>query len=167
MLRPLSTDELAARGRARSDAKVHEAEERKRVAEETAARRAIEAERTAAASAPRPSAARAKKKPAIRPRNSPAAAARRPPAAALAAKSASPTPAKPPSPGRRAPPSRREEEEERPASTLRGRVKAKAAPDPKAVRKPEDDRGRRRLTTANALDETERNRSLAAMRRRT
>src|SRR5207247_6639880 len=59
-----------------------------------------------------------------------------------------------------------EEEEER-ASALRGRVKAKAPEVPKPARKGEEDRRRGRLTLTNALDESERARSLASMRRRT
>jgi translation initiation factor IF-2 len=163
VLKELSSDEKNARARALADAKVHEAEER-RHAEETAARRAAEAERLTRerAEAERRKAeedARRQAEEVVRTRAEETARRRfggeerKPdgeaakPGAARVAKDL-------------------DEDEERP-SALRGRVKTKAPEAPKVARKGDEDRRRGRLTLTNALDDTERARSIASMRRRT
>ena len=78
-------------------------------------------------------------------------------------------PAKPaeaaPRPGVKQPKEAEAEEEERPAGALRGRVKVARPAEPKQVKRV-DERRRGKLTLVNALDDTERERSLASIRRR-
>jgi translation initiation factor IF-2 len=170
VLRQLSTDELDARARALADAKVHEAEER-RAAEEAAERRAVEAarlarEREEAERRKVEEEARRKVEETARERGE--ATARKRFGETEEAKKAEPAAAKEqpaPRPGLRV--VKDEEEEERPGGGFRGRVKA-AAPrvaEPKPVKRTED-RRRGRLTLGNALDDSERERSLASVRRR-
>jgi translation initiation factor IF-2 len=169
VLRQLSTDELDARARALADAKVHEAEERK-AAEEAAERRAAEAARLARerdeaerrkaeedARRKVEEAARERGEATARKRFGEAEEVKKPEPAAVGEKPAAPRA------GLRA--LKDEEEEERP-SGLRGRVKAPArVAEPKPVKRTED-RRRGRLTLGNALDDSERERSLASVRRR-
>jgi translation initiation factor IF-2 len=162
--RELSTDEKSARARALADAKVHEAEER-RVAEEQAVRRAQETDRL---TRERADAERRKGEEEARHQAEELARARGEETARRRfggeeRKAEVPEGVKPA--GARV--VKEEDDEERPASALRGRVKTKAPEAPKVARKGEEDRGRRRLTTANALDDSERARSIASMRRRT
>ena len=163
MLRQLSDDEIDARARALADAKVHEAEER-RVAEEQASRSAAEEARLAKEreDAERRKAeeeARRKAEEAVRARAEDTARRRlgeeAQPATAEAALAGRARPAKE---------AQTAEEEERPGG-LRGRVKAKRPAEPKPVKRP-DERRRGKLTLVNALDDTERERSLASIRRR-
>jgi translation initiation factor IF-2 len=170
VLRQLSNDELDARARALADAKVHEAEER-RAAEEAAERRAVEAarlarEREEAERRKVEEESRRKVEEAARERGE-ATARKRFGEPEEAAKKAAPAAAKP-QPAATKPGLRvvgEEEEEERP-SGLRGRVKAPArVAEPKPVKRTED-RRRGRLTLGNALDDSERERSLASVRRR-
>jgi translation initiation factor IF-2 len=166
VLRQLSTDEIDARARALENAKVHEAEER-RVAIDQAARRAAEAERTARerAEAERRKTeedARQQAEEATRQRAEEAARRRFGGEEAKRPESAAPARAGVARPARQA----EEESEERGGgSALRGRVKAKAPAEPKPVKRVED-RRRGKLTLSTALDDTERARSLASMRRR-
>jgi translation initiation factor IF-2 len=165
VLRQLSTDEIDARARALENAKVHEAEER-RAAIDLAARRAAEAERTARerAEAERRKSeedARHQAEEATRQRAEEAARRRFGGEEAKRPEAAAPARAGVARPARQV-----EEEEERSGgSALRGRVKAKAPAEPKPVKRVED-RRRGKLTLSTALDDTERARSLASMRRR-
>jgi translation initiation factor IF-2 len=170
VLRQLSSDELDARARALADAKLHEAEER-RAAEAAAARRAEEATRLARE---REEADRRQAEEEVRRRTEEAAreraedTARRrlgeeAPVAKPAAEAAAPTA------GRAALKQIKEaeaEEEERPAGALRGRVKVARPAEPKQVKRTGEERRRGKLTLVNALDDTERERSLASIRRR-
>jgi translation initiation factor IF-2 len=167
VLRELSHDELDARARALADAKVHEAEERK-VAEEIAARRADETARQAREheEAERRKAeedARHRTEAALRERAEDTARRRfgedekKPGALA---------PAEAPRPGARALKDEAEEDD-RPGAALRGKVKTARPAEPKPVKRTVgDDRRRGRLTLVNALDDSERERSLASIRRR-
>jgi translation initiation factor IF-2 len=164
VLRQLSSDEIDARARALADAKVHEAEERKH-AEESAGRRALEAERLARerADAERRKTeeeARRQAEELVRTRAEETARRR------FGGEERKAEAIEPVKPGAPRTAKEIEEDEERPGA-LRGRVKAKAPEVPKPARKTEEDRRRGRLTLANALDESERARSLASMRRRT
>ncbi len=171
VLRQLSSDEIDARARALADAKAHEAEERQ-AAIDAAARRAAEAERVAKeqAEAARRQAeedARHKTEEVARSRAEETARRRfgeeeQKPAAAKTAESAAPAR---PAAAKGARPAAETEEEERPGA-LRGRVKAPRAAEPKPARRVGDDRRRGKLTVSNALDDTERARSLASIRRR-
>ncbi len=162
VLRELSDDERDARARALADAKVHEAEER-RQAEDAATRRALEADRLAREheEAERRQAeeeARRKAEETARERAEEAARRRfgeeeRKTAAGAAAR-----------PGDLKALKETEEDERRPGA-LRGRVKTPRAAEPKPVKRV-DERRRGKLTLANALDDTERARSLASIRRR-
>ncbi len=168
--RELSVDEKDARARALADAKVHEAEER-RVAAETAARRAVENERVARE---RADAERRKVEEESRHQAEELARTRGEETARRRfggeeRKVEAEVPAKP---GTGRPARTGDEEDERPsggggAAALRGRVKAKVPEVPKTPRKTEEDRRRGRLTLTNALDDSERARSIASMRRRT
>ena len=171
VLRQLSDDELDARARALADAKVHEAEERK-IAEGAAAQRAEEAIRLAQE---QEESQRRKAEEEERHRVEVTA---REKAEDTARKRfgedekkpevASEEPARP-APGKGAPAKGAKavetDDEERPGA-LRGRVKTARPPDPKPVKRSPDDRRRGRLTLVNALDDTERERSLASIRRR-
>ncbi len=167
VLRQLSSDEIDARARALADAKVHEAEERKN-AIDAAARRAAEAERLAKeqSEADRRKAeedARHKAEEHARTRAEEAARRRFGEAEAKTAVPGEVAPARPGAKTVRETPE--VEEDDRPGG-LRGRVKTAArAPDPKPVKRV-DDRRRGKLTLSNALDDTERARSLASIRRR-
>jgi len=165
VLRQLSEDELDARARALADAKIHEAEER-RAAEDAAARRAAEAARAAREheEAERRKAEeedRRRAEEAVRERAEDTARRRfgeeetKPDAA-----QAQPGRA----PGAKAQREVESEEEERPGA--RGRVKTARPAEPKPVKRAPEDRRRGRLTLVNALDDTERERSLASIRRR-
>jgi translation initiation factor IF-2 len=164
VLRQLSTDEIDARARALADARVHEAEERRR-AEETALHRAQEAERLARerAEAERRKAeedARHQTEDAVRQRAEEAARRRFGETETRPGDGATP-------PGRAGVQRALKEiadDDERPGA-LRGRIKAKAPAEPKPVKRAED-RRRGKLTLVNALDDTERARSLASIRRR-
>jgi translation initiation factor IF-2 len=161
VLRQLSTDEIEARTRALNEARVHEAEER-RQAEDAAGRRAMEMdrlarERTEAERRQAEEDARRQADELVRARAEDAARRRfgeeeRKPEAAVVR------------PGAKAL-NQAEEEEERPSAALRGRVKTKAPAEPRVVKRA-DDRRRGKLTLSNALDDTERARSLASIRRR-
>ncbi|HVY19221.1 MAG TPA: translation initiation factor IF-2 [Bauldia sp.] len=167
VLRQLSTDEIDARARALADAKVHEAEERK-AALDAAARRAAENERLARE---RADAERRKSEEDARHQAEDSVKARAEEAARRRfGDDAKPAPAKtetPPRPGvvARVGKEVEEDDEERP-NALRGRVKTKTTADPKPVKRVGDDRRRGKLTLGNALDDTERARSLASIRRR-
>ncbi|HEY5145922.1 MAG TPA: translation initiation factor IF-2, partial [Polyangiaceae bacterium] len=158
-----------ARARALADAKVHEAEER-RAAADAAVRRAAEAEqnareRTDAERRKIDEDARHQTETGVRQRAEEAArrhfGEEKKPAPSTAAEAA---PARPAVDRHRV--AETETDDERPA-TLRGRVKAKTTPDVKPVKRTtEDPRRRGKLTLVNALDDEERMRSLAAIRRR-
>ncbi len=168
VLRQLSSDEIDARTRALADSKVREAEDRKRAeedarrrAEETArlAREHAEAERRQAEEDARRSAeaeARTRAEDTARRRLGEEA-----PAAGADAKGK-------PAVGERPRPGVVADDDDR--LGMRGRVKVArpgAVPDPKPVKKVGDERARRgRLTLTNALDDSERERSLASVRRR-
>ena len=170
VLRQLSSEEIDARARALADAKAHEAEERQ-AAIDAAARRAAEAERVAKeqAEAARRQAeedTRHKTEEAVRTRAEETARRRfgEEEQKSAAAKAPEAPPARPgPAKGQR---EVAETDDERPGGALRGRVKAPRAPDPKPVKRLGDDRRRGKLTVSNALDDTERARSLASIRRR-
>ena len=169
VLRQLSSDEIDARARALADAKVHEAEERQ-AAIDAAARRAAEAERVAKdeAEAARRQAeedTRHKTEEAVRARAEETARRRFGEGEQKSAATAkAPEPARPAlAKGQR---EAAETDDERPGAALRGRIKAPRAPDPKPVKRLGDDRRRGKLTVSNALDDTERARSLASIRRR-
>ena len=171
VLRQLSSEEIDARARALADAKVHEAEERQ-AAIDAAARRAAEAERIAkeeaeAARRQVEEEARHKTEEAVRARAEETARRRfgedeqKPAAKAPEAGVPSrPAAAKGPRPAAES------EEDDRPGAALRGRVKAPRAAEPKPARRVGDDRRRGKLTVSNALEDTERARSLASIRRR-
>ncbi|HVZ15120.1 MAG TPA: translation initiation factor IF-2 N-terminal domain-containing protein, partial [Bauldia sp.] len=164
VLRQLSSDEIDARARALADAKVHEAEER-RAAIDAAARRAAEAERLARE---RADAERRKAEEESRHQVEEAAKQRAEEAARRRFGEEAPKPATAAAPA--AAPARartvteEEEDDERPS--LRGRVKTKSVAEPKPVKRVGEDRRRGKLTLSNALDDDERARSLASMRRR-
>jgi len=166
VLRELSDDERDARARALADAKVHEAEERK-VAEGAAARRAEETARAAreheeAERRQSEEDSRRKVEESLRERAEDTARRRfgedekKPEGAPDDA--ARPVGAKVPK--------ENEAEDEGRSGGLRGRVKTARPADPKPVKRGTDDRRRGRLTLVNALDDTERERSLASIRRR-
>ena len=166
VLRQLSTDEIDARARALADAKVHEAEER-RVAIDAAARRAAENERLARerSEAERRKAeeeARHQTEDVVRQRAE--EAARRRFGDEEARKAAAAVVEAPGRPSVRAL-KETEDDEDRPGA-LRGRVKTKGPAEPKPVKRTVEDRRRGKLTLVNALDDTERARSLASIRRR-
>ena len=168
VLRQLSHDEIDARAKALADARVYEAEERK-AAEEAARRRAEEEARLAREheEAERRKAeedARHRTEESLRERAEETARRRfgeeeKKPAAAEAPGLRAPTPAK-------ALKETEVEDDDRPGG-LKGRVKTARPAEPKPVKRtPGDDRRRGRLTLVNALDDTERERSLASIRRR-
>ena len=167
VLRQLSSDEIDARARALADAKVHEAVERQ-AAIDAATRRAAEAERQAkeqaeAAHRQAEEDARHKAEEHARSRAEEAARRRFGEAEAKTAVPGEVAPARPGAKNVRETPE--VEEDDRPGG-LRGRVKTAARPpDPKPVKRV-DDRRRGKLTLSNALDDTERARSLASIRRR-
>jgi translation initiation factor IF-2 len=167
VLRELSHDELDARARALADAKVHEAEERK-AAEEAAARRAEEAARLAreheeAERRKSEEEARRRTEEALRERAEDTARRR---FGEEEKKPATVTAAAPRAPGAKALKETEFEDDERPGGALRGRVKTARPAEPKPVKRGTDDRRRGRLTLVNALDDSERERSLASIRRR-
>ena len=165
VLRQLSDDEIDARARALADAKLHEAEERK-AAEEVASRRAAEAarlqrEREEAERRKTEEEARRKTEERLRDRAEDAARRR------LGGQEAKPAEVANVGvrPGLKlVKDSTEPEEEERPAG-LRGRVKTARPTETKPVKRTED-RRRGKLTLVNALDDSERERSLASIRRR-
>jgi translation initiation factor IF-2 len=166
VLRQLSTDEIDARARALADAKVHEAEDR-RAAADAAARRAVEnerlaRERTEAEHRQAEEDARHQTEDSVKQRAEEAARRRFGEEAAKNATAvAAPSAARP---GAVRTLKEVEDDGDRPGG-LRGRVKAKAPAEPKPVKRVED-RRRGKLTLVNALDDTERARSLASIRRR-
>ncbi|HEY5081332.1 MAG TPA: translation initiation factor IF-2 [Bauldia sp.] len=166
VLRQLSTDEIDARARALADAKVHEAEDR-RAAADAAARRAVEnerlaRERTEAEHRQAEEDARHQTEDSVKQRAEEAARRRfGEEAAKNATAAAAPSAARP---GAVRTLKEVEDDGDRPGG-LRGRVKAKAPAEPKPVKRVED-RRRGKLTLVNALDDTERARSLASIRRR-
>ncbi len=181
VLRQLSSDELDARAKALADARIRDAEER-RQAEEDAKRRVIEearlakereeaAKRQAEEDIRRAAEAAVKERaeeaarrrlgeekprtaatPAARPNGERAPDATEKPGARTAA------------PGARAP-GRADEEEDRSGGLRPSTAKRPKAVDPKPVKK-EEVKPRGRLTLSNALDDSERERSLASVRRR-
>jgi translation initiation factor IF-2 len=167
VLRQLSEEEMDARARALADARVHEAEER-RAAEEQAARRKIEAERLARE---REEAERRKVEEEARRKTEDVARVRAEDTARRRLGDEKKPDAEQPQAGVALRPVlktvKEEEEEERGAAALRGRVKT--APtrvaEPKPVKRVED-RRRGKLTLSTALDDSERARSLTSIRRR-
>ncbi|MCB1496972.1 MAG: translation initiation factor IF-2 [Bauldia sp.] len=166
VLRHLSDDEIDARAKALADARVREAEERKS-AEEAAKRRAAEEarlarEREEAESRQAEEDARRKAEEEARSRAEDTARRRLgddaapPPPPAEAATTERPRPA--------AKAAAVPADDEEPGM-LRGRIKTKAPAEPRPVKRPEE-RRRGKLTLGNALDDTERARSLASIRRR-
>jgi translation initiation factor IF-2 len=165
VLRQLSGDEIDARARALADAKVHEAEERK-VAEEAATRRVAEAarlqrEREDAERRKTEEEARRKTEETLRERAEDAARRRFGGEEAKPAEGEVHIGARP---GLKLLKDAETEEEER-SGGLRGRVKTPRPAEAKPVKRVED-RRRGKLTLVNALDDTERERSLASIRRR-
>lgn len=167
VLRQLSSDELDARARALADAKVHEAEERKH-AEEIAGRRAEEQKRLArereeADRRKSEEESRRKAEDAQRERAEETARRRfggeevRRPGEVVEA---------PARPGVGGKPVREVEDDDERPSGVRGRVKAKTPAEPRPVKRGTDDRRRGKLTLVNALDDSERERSLASIKRR-
>ncbi len=165
VLRHLSEDEIDARAKALADAKVREADERRK-AEAEAKRRAAEEARIASerSEAERRQAEedeRRKAEEALRSRSDDVARRHL----------GEETPPPPPQPVEITPVERPRatkpevvaEDDE--AGALRGRIKTKAPPEVKPVKRPEE-RRRGKLTLGNALDDTERARSLASIRRR-
>ncbi|MHA1560296.1 MAG: translation initiation factor IF-2 [Alphaproteobacteria bacterium] len=149
VLRTLSDDELGARAKALADAKVREAEERVSAVAE-AERRAVESERTATE---RADAERRRVEEEERQRAE--EESRR--VAEEAARQRL---------GGETPPVTAKDREAADAEGARGRGRLKTArPDPKPVKRG-DDRRRGKLTLSNALDDSERERSLASIRRR-
>jgi translation initiation factor IF-2 len=166
VLRQLSEDELDARARALADAKIHEAEERK-AAEGVAERRAAEAARLAreqeeAERRKSEEEARRRTEEALRERAEDTARRRFGDEPAKPAVAPEETTARPV--GAKALRETEADEEERPG--VRGRAKTSRPAEPKPVRRAPEDRRRGRLTLVNALDDTERERSLASIRRR-
>ncbi|WP_421725450.1 translation initiation factor IF-2 [Bauldia sp.] len=159
VLRQLSDDEIDARAKALADAKVREAEER-RVAEEDAKRRAAEEAQLASE---REEAERRQAEEDERRKTEEAARAR---AEDTARRRLGEEPAPPAAeqPAGRSRTGKTEAEDERPGA-LRGRVKTKPPAEPRPVKRTEE-RRRGKLTLSNALDDTERARSLASIRRR-
>jgi translation initiation factor IF-2 len=182
VLRQLSSDELDARARALADARVRDAEER-RQAEEDAKRRVIEEarlakEREEAAKRQAEEDARRAAEAAVKERAEEAARRRlgeeKPRAATPAARPAgerAPDAAEKPGARTAAPgagaraPARPDEEEDRSGGLRPSTAKRPKAIDPKPVKK-DDGKPRGRLTLSNALDDSERERSLASVRRR-
>jgi translation initiation factor IF-2 len=166
VLRQLSTDEIDARARALADARVHEAEERK-AAEEAAQRRAVEQarlarEREEAERRKVDEDARRKAEETVKERAEDTARRR----FGIDEKKPEPEAAAPARPAVAKKVKEDEaEEDERPAGGLRGAVKRPKAVEPKPVKRAED-RRRGKLTLVNALDDSERERSLASIRRR-
>jgi translation initiation factor IF-2 len=164
VLRQLSSDEIDARARALADAKVHEAEER-RAAEESASRRQQESarlarEREEAERRKTEEETRRKAEEMLRERAEDAARRR------FGGEEAKPGEVldKTGKPSLKLLKDTEAEEEERPGA-LRGRVKTARPAEPKPVKRV-DDRRRGKLTLVNALDDSERERSLASIRRR-
>ncbi|MCC6734942.1 MAG: translation initiation factor IF-2 [Bauldia sp.] len=159
VLKTLSEQEMDARRRALGDARIREAEERI-LAEENAKRRVLEEERQARE---RAEAERRQAEEDDRRRHEEEQRQRAEETARR--KLGTETPAAEVAGARRAVEA---EDDDRPGA-LKGRVKTTAAraPDPKPVKKAVgDDRRRGKLTLTNALDDAERERSLASMRRR-
>ncbi|MCW5697057.1 MAG: translation initiation factor IF-2 [Bauldia sp.] len=148
VLRTLSEDERDARARALADAKVQEAEERRNAAE-FARLRAIEEERLARE---RAEADRRQAEEEAR-RVSEAEARQRAEDTARRRLGEETTE-----------PARKVETEEE--DRAKGRLKTARPVEPKPVKKTTDDRRRGKLTLTNALEDSERERSLASMRRR-
>ncbi|MGV8841342.1 MAG: translation initiation factor IF-2, partial [Bauldia sp.] len=159
VLKTLSEQEMDARRRALGDARIREAEERI-LAEENAKRRLLDEERQArerAEAERRQAEEDERRRHEEEQRQRAEETARR--------KLGTETPAAEVAGARRAVEA---DEDDRPGA-LKGRVKTAAtrAPDPKPVKKAVgDDRRRGKLTLTNALDDAERERSLASMRRR-
>ncbi len=168
VLRQLSDDELDARARALADAKIHEAEERK-AAEIAAAERAaetarLEREREEAERRQAEEEARRKAEETARERAEVAARER----FGEEKKEEQPAAPREEAPRPAATKQQKEveaEDDERP-SGARGRVKTARPAEPKPVKRAPEERRRGRLTLVNALDDTERERSLASIRRR-
>jgi translation initiation factor IF-2 len=161
VLRQLSTDEIDARARALADAKVREAEERRR-AEDAASRRALDAdrfqrEREEAERRQAEEDARRRAEELVRERAEDAARRRfgeevRKPEAETGERTAART-------------LKDDADDSARPGGLRARAKAARPAEPKPVKRP-DQRRRGKLTLSNALDDTERARSLASIRRR-
>ena len=157
VLRQLSDEEIDARARALSHARVHEAEERQQ-AREVAVKEAEEAERAARE---HEEAERRQAEETARREAEEAARAR----AEEAARRRFGEEEKKPEAGA-APKALKAGESEEQRRPLRGRLKtSRPADDQRPVRRP-DQRRRGKLTLSNALQEEERSRSLASMRRR-
>jgi translation initiation factor IF-2 len=162
VLRQLSNDEIDARARALADFSLHEAEERK-AAEDAAARRAQEnarltREREDAERRKAEEETRRKTEEAVRERAEDTARRRfggeEKPAVVEEAAA-----------GRAGLKLLKETEVDDDRPGVRGRVKTARPAEPKPVKRV-DDRRRGKLTLGNALDDTERERSLASIRRR-
>lgn len=150
VLRTLSDDELDARARALADAKVREAEERVSAVAE-AERRAVESERTATERAEAE-----RRKVEEEDRLKAEEESRRLAEEAARQRLGEETP----------PPVTAKDREAADAEGARSKGRLKTArPDPKPVKRG-DDRRRGKLTLSNALDDSERERSLASIRRR-
>ncbi|MBH0237669.1 translation initiation factor IF-2 [Methylobrevis albus] len=168
VLRSLSQDELDARAQALADARVREVEERRRAEED--ARRRAEEERIAAerAAADAKAAAEAAKRDAEEATRAAADAAANPAPVVAAAPTAATPDLSRPKPGT-APVVARDVEEEDDGRPKTPGVKKPRAPEVKTpVKRGADDRRKGRLTITTALsdDDSERGRSLAALRRR-
>ena len=150
VLRTLSDDELDARAKALADAKVREAEERESAAVE-AERRAIEDERSAKERAEAEK-RRLEEEERLRVEEEARLAAEEAARQRLGEETAAPATAKD------------REEADNEEARGKGRVKV-PRPDAKPVKRA-DDRRRGKLTLSNALDDSERERSLASIRRR-
>ena len=157
VLRQLSSDELDARARALADFSQHEAEER-RAAEDAAQRRMQEQARL---SREREEAERRKNEEEARRKAEELARERAEDTARRRLGEEVDPNAKP---GLKLLKETESEEEER-AGALRGRLKTTRPAEPKPVKRGEE-RRRGKLTLVNALDDTERERSLASIRRR-
>ena len=160
VLRQLSGDEIDARARALADARVHEAEER-RLAEEQAVRRNAEAvrlqrEREDAERRKTEEDARRKTDEALRSRAEDTARRR-------LGEEKKPEPEVVLRPLNKTIKEGEAEDEDR--GGLRGKVKTARPAEPKPVKRGEE-RRRGKLTLVNALDDSERARSLASIRRR-
>ncbi len=160
VLRQLSGDEIDARARALADARVHEAEER-RLAEEQALKRNAEAirvqrEREDAERRKGEEEARRKTEEALRSRAEDTARRR-------LGEEKKPEPEVAPRALLKTVKEGEAEDEDR--GGLRGKVKTARPAEPKPVKRGEE-RRRGKLTLVNALDDSERARSLASIRRR-
>ncbi|MCP4385494.1 MAG: translation initiation factor IF-2 [Hyphomicrobiales bacterium] len=160
VLRQLSDDEIDARAKALAGAKVREAEERK-VAEDEAKRRVADSARIASE---RAEAERRQTEEDARRQAEEAARARAEDTARERLGEEMPPPAAELTPSRARPAKEPAGDTDR-TGALRGRIKTKSPSEPRPAKRTEE-RRRGKLTLSNALDDTERARSLASIRRR-